>query len=150
MLNEHDRPNLSARLPRFQFTIRSMLILTAVVAVLCSVFFAMPDWAGEMVIVFLACLVPSILVIVLTDGNRNQRAFGIGALFPSGFSLLWVFGEFHDTYGLRFTVVLLWALAILDGYLCVLTRRWMEKRHRTDKRAMKAEGHDVPPSPTGT
>ncbi|MCX7429234.1 MAG: hypothetical protein NTW96_26855 [Planctomycetia bacterium] len=146
MPNECDQPNLRVRPPRFQFTIRSMLILTAVVAVFCSVFFAMPAWAGDVAITFLVFLIPSILVTLLIYGNRDQRTFSIGALFPSGLTLLVAFGicdlKIADFHGLlpfsinhdgKLSVVLFWGVGALNGYLCVLTRRWIEKGRETEK-----------------
>jgi hypothetical protein len=146
MPNEYDRPNLSARLPRFQFTIRSMLILTAIVAVLCSILFAMPDWAADLFLFFLAMFIPAILVTLLVYGTRNQRTFGVGALFPTGFLLLVAlnictvrvpdFDTFLPSsanYHGRLTVALFWMLGALNGYLCVLTRRWIEKHRETEE-----------------
>lgn len=144
--------NLPTRPARFQFTIRSMLVFTAIVAALCSILFAMPDWAADLFLFFLALFIPAILVTLLVYGNRNQRAFGVGALIPSGFLLLVALGictvrvPDFDTllpssanYHGRLTVVLFWMLGGLNGYLCVLTRRWIEKGRETEKGVTPAD-----------
>jgi hypothetical protein len=142
MPNESDPPNLPARPPRFQFTIRTMLIFTAVVAVLCSVLFTMPEWAAELIFFWLVCIVPAILVTLLIYGDRDQRTFGVGALFPSGFGFLAGLGitsvnlpnlpVWLSVNG-RLEIVLFWLFGALNGYLCVLTRRWIEKRREKEK-----------------
>jgi hypothetical protein len=67
---------------RFQFSLRSLFWLTAVVAVLCSVVFAMPNWAAVPLMALLILAFPGVLVVLLAHGGPNHRAFAIGAIFP--------------------------------------------------------------------
>jgi hypothetical protein len=123
-----------------------MLIVTACVAVICSVVFRTPDWIGHLALLFVILLIPAILATLLVYGNRGQRTFSIGALFPSGFMLLTALGfcdiqmvDFDDmlpisnVHNYRLSVVLFLLFGALNGYLCVLTRRWIEKGRETEK-----------------
>ena len=137
MSNDIRDLNVPARHARFQFTIRSMLIFTAIVAVVCSVLFAMPDWMRNLVLLFATFMIPGILVTLLVYGNRDQRTFSIGALFPSGFVMLAMFGisgipplVFFDD---RRAMATFWLVAALNGYLCIVTRRRIEKRRKAEE-----------------
>jgi len=71
------------RASRFQFSLRGLFWLTAGVAVLCSVAFAMPDWAAVPLMLLFTLALPGVSVVLLTHGGPDQRAFAIGAIFPA-------------------------------------------------------------------
>ena len=68
---------------RFQFSLRAPFWLTAGVAVLCSVVFAMPYWAAVPLMLLSTLALPGVSVVLLTHGGPNLRAFAIGAIFPA-------------------------------------------------------------------
>jgi hypothetical protein len=77
-------PQEPARRPsRFQFSLRALFWLTAGVAVLCSVVFAMPNWAAVPAMLLATLALPGVSVVLLTHGGPSQRAFAMGAIFPA-------------------------------------------------------------------
>ncbi len=81
-MEEQENQKTPGRAFRFQFSLRSLFWLTAVVAVLCSVVFAMPDWAAVPLMTLGILALPGVLVVLLAHGGPNHRAFAIGAIFP--------------------------------------------------------------------
>jgi len=80
---EQHQQKPARRASRFQFSLRGLLWLTVGVAVLCSVVFAMPDWAAVPLMLLSTLALPGVVVVLLTHGGPNQRAFAIGAIFPA-------------------------------------------------------------------
>jgi hypothetical protein len=71
---------------------------------------------------FVACVVPTPLVVCAIYGKGDVRAFSIGALIP------WVALialRFPETWGGFFELVWLVAMAGICGIVAVLTRRWV-------------------------
>jgi len=149
-LEIRDEPPRGPR--RFQFTIRSMLILTAGVALACSFVFAMPDWAAELESLCVFLLVPGPLVCLAIFGASKQKAFAIGTLVP--WALFWVVFLVHDLYALSLTInsrvmfLLGWSLCLVSGYLSLLTQRWIERTSDSTRpsRASEFPSCDPPPS----
>ncbi len=81
-MEEQENQKTPGRAFRFQFSLRSLFWLTGGVAVLCSVVFAMPNWAAVPVMVLLTLALPGVLVVLLAHGSPGHRAFAIGAIFP--------------------------------------------------------------------
>jgi len=79
---EQENQKTPRRTFRFQFSLRSLFWLTAGVAVLCSVVFAMPNWAAVPLMLLLTLAFPGVLVVLLAHGGPDHRAFAIGAIFP--------------------------------------------------------------------
>jgi len=121
----------------WQYSIQSLLILTAAVAVGCSVVFGLPDWAAGLLFLFLALTLPPVLLVVLRHGNPDQKAFALGALFPACamlFSLvtsarMWVpWNDLELESTVRFVLLLIWFGGGGGiGALCVFVRRWLER-----------------------
>jgi uncharacterized membrane protein len=72
---------------RFQFSLRSMLLMVSLAAVCCSGLFSGYGWLAGLTGLFIVVAAPVILVIALVYGRGNLRTFCIGALFPSGMAL---------------------------------------------------------------
>ena len=121
--------------PKFQFTIRSMLILTAVVAVICSMVFAMPGWSGKYLFGFISVTLPGVLISILFYGTPYQKTFAAGALVPSFISVLYSLDQgsyaWRDTEE-RLSGLLLWGTAAISGVTAILVRRWLESKKPTD------------------
>ena len=73
---------------RFQFSIASLLATMVIVAVLCCIVFSIPNhiYRGALLLV-MSMVLPAILATILLCGGKQQRAFSIGALFPTGVAL---------------------------------------------------------------
>ncbi|MBN2216262.1 MAG: hypothetical protein JW719_02685 [Pirellulales bacterium] len=134
-LEIHDQP--SPRRGRFQFSIRSMLILTAVVAVICSVLFAMPGWLAWIILGFTFLTIPGVFISILTYGTPYQKTFAIGAMSPFAFLCLTYHVAFYGLFanGLedsiaRLLVGLLILACAVSGFVTVLVRFWLEGRNR--------------------
>ena len=87
-----------------QFSLRALLVVTAVAAVLCALLTAgspVVRWFAGLAILF---LLPMLCTVMLVYGRGYQRTFAIGAIFPSG---LWFL-----TCGM---LVLLYTYAVLFG-----------------------------------
>jgi hypothetical protein len=72
----------------FQFTLRTLLSLTTVVAVVCSGLFAPAVWMVALTLLVLGMLGPMALTVALIYGRGYLRTFCIGALFPAAPILL--------------------------------------------------------------
>jgi hypothetical protein len=70
--------------PPFQFTLGSLLIVSTVFAVLCSLIFSGYAWVCLLTMTFLGVLAPMVLTVGLIYGRGKTRTFCIGALFPAG------------------------------------------------------------------
>lgn len=73
---------------RFQFGLGTMFLITAMVAVSCSLFFQMPNVVATPLLVLFMLVLPAVLTTVLVYGRGYQRAFCLGALFPAGTMLV--------------------------------------------------------------
>ena len=80
----------------WQFSIKTLLVLTASVAFLSMTLFVVRDDIGGPLMILFTVLYPALLVIITIYGKTPLRAFSIGALFPSGL-LLYVTG-WHFAY----------------------------------------------------
>ena len=127
-----------------QFRISTMLWLTLVVALACSLFFSIPAVAGLPLLLAFSMVLPAVLATIAIYGRGYQRTFCIGAMFPAGV-LLFTLGFLHILIldgpasgfirftddarwlGLRVIVGGSWGLSLLAGLICVGVRRLVEK-----------------------
>jgi hypothetical protein len=129
-----------------QFTIRTLLAVILAVAVLCCVFFTLPNWLSLIVLAVLSFAVfPAALVSGVIYGRAFGRAFSIGALTPlacfaismlgyATLGLLSVVGDLVDNVGnvdnsellvpIKISVGILWAAAATAGFASVAVR-WL-------------------------
>jgi hypothetical protein len=109
-------------IPRFQFSLAKLMIAMAVVAVLLFVVTKVGSFVEIVLFSFVACVVPTPLVICAIYGRGDVRAFAIGALNP------WVVSialRFPDPYGTFFEMIWLVVMGGICGVLAVITRRWI-------------------------
>lgn len=138
--------------PPFQFTLQTMLIVTTVLAVACSLLFAT---TGAVRIVSGVCLLiffPAVLTTVLVYGRGYQRTFCIGALFPAGAALMsfqYLFAYFSmiggrggdpEDFGLAVFIALSWAASVVVG-LVACGVRWMVESSRGRRPPPEAPQH---------
>ena len=63
-----------------QFSLKALLLVVAVVAVACTVLFALPPNAGRVVLLIGVVALPGPLVVAYLRGSRRTRSFALGAL----------------------------------------------------------------------
>jgi hypothetical protein len=71
-----------------RFSIRSLLILTAVVAFFCGLFFLLPDVPAALGIALVYLLTSTALISAITYARGYARAFAIGAVIPAAWTLI--------------------------------------------------------------
>ena len=160
----------------FQFTLRTMFLVTTVVAVVLGGL-SVPgkwEWVRVLTAFYLAVSIPIVLVVALIYGRGSVRTFAIGTLFPAG-ALLWVMLWSATFFGLagaswtdlglpddperrRLLLSLATAIAVclilLGGLIAVVVRR-MVKPRRIDWDPLKfvresAAGDETPTPGRGT
>ncbi|MBN1911453.1 MAG: hypothetical protein JW818_17050 [Pirellulales bacterium] len=125
----------------FQWSLWSMFVLTTVVAGCFSLILGTPDWLIGPLFWMTAIIIPPVLLTLMIWGNPDQRAFGLGAIFPSGYLLLSILGlaprhhelltqwfGWHlswDARSLSWSVV--WLIAAASGWICVVVRRRLHR-----------------------
>ena len=149
-MEEQEKQKTPGRAFRFQFSLRALFWLTAAVAVLCSVVFAMPNWAAVPLMLLLTLALPGVLVVLLAHGGPNHRAFAIGAIFPgcavflmgafifmSAFSGRMPGSVLDEDTGHAARILFLGGLlaTILCGLLCLAVDRAVRRGGRGKKRA---------------
>ncbi len=77
------REAVASRSP-LQFSMRSMFVATAVVAVLCSLGLATPPAFAAPVFMLLSLALPGLLGVLMVYGRGNWRTFAVAAMFPAG------------------------------------------------------------------
>ena len=143
----------------FQFTLRTMFLVTTVVAVVLAGLSAPErwEWVRFLTLFYLTVAIPLVLVTALIYGRGNVRTFAIGALFPAG-AILWIAAWWavvnltsppqpallslpDDAESRRLMLALGTAIAaaliLLSGIIAVVVRRMVEPR-RTDWDPLKA------------
>lgn len=137
---------------RPQFSLRSMLVLVAVVSVVLAVMFTLPDTPAGFVLLFTSFALPAGLTVVLIYRPGYLRTFCIGALFPAGTLLgglalvlvaividnglptpdeLAALADGIGSAGRAF-VGFVWVLSLLTGLLAVGLRRLLERPGRSE------------------
>lgn len=136
----------------FQFSLRSLLIVMTITAVLLSGLFAGPGWTVT-VTAYIVCIVwPMVVVVTLVYCRGWARTFCIGALFPVVpllamayfFTIAFAFEgydssdvEFEERVRLGLTFLLVCVSSILCGTLALGVRRMVEPsgRRKASRRA---------------
>jgi len=134
-----------------QFGLQAMLGMTAVVAVVCTLFFSMPPEIATPVMIVIMVTLPAVLTTVLVYGRGYQRTFCLGAIFPAGIMLLCTslmlmihsisayqnsvatWQEFSERIGPYYKpyVALTFGTALAVGAICVVVRWIVDRGERT-------------------
>jgi hypothetical protein len=80
---------------RVQFSLRSLFVLMAVVALLCGLLVAGSPAVRWCTGLALLLLLPLVWTVMLIYGRGYQRTFAIGAMFPGGIVLVYVSITFY-------------------------------------------------------
>ena len=124
-----------------RFSLASLLVVTAVVAVILGAMFVFPWWVSLPMLCLLTFAAPALLLTAAIQGRGDLRAFAVGAMVPTMIMAFWT-GLFYvqSTYDEDFTDIvearlLFWiaelaalAIGLLVGPLCIAVRRMLQKR----------------------
>ena len=141
--------------PRFQFSLRTLLVFTGLAAVVLALLSSVPTWIAGPALFLLAAVLPAALTTLVIYGDGDLRAFSLGALFPAGIQFVTVYvyvfyytldlpkrtvyqswsfdlylGKLPEAEGLRHAAILTWTLSVLLGLVAVGIRRLVKKPHR--------------------
>lgn len=113
-------------MPRFQYSLGRLLIGITVVAVVLFLATKVGAFIGIILYSFVACVVPTVLVMCVIYGRRDFRAFAIGAFVPWIVALIlripWSPDSFWDGF---WEIVWLLVMGNVCGFVAVATRRWI-------------------------
>lgn len=167
------RPDAQPAARPFQFSLRTMFIVTTVVAVLCSGLFAAPGWARILTLLCWAIALPAVMTAITIYGRGYLRTFGIGGLLAMGPLLFWnliagyyilaVFGSASDWSSLTdldkddeyrylpgIFVACYTALSILLGLVVVGVRWMIESSQRPHPPQTSCDPWQVSPDPAAS
>jgi hypothetical protein len=108
-------------MPRFQFSMRWMLVTITVICILLFLWVSFGSFVGAIYSSVVWCVIPTPLVIVAIYGRGDMQCFAIGAVIP------WVILLASDTpfYGPYSILIWLPIMMALCGFVAVATRRWI-------------------------
>jgi hypothetical protein len=117
-----------------RFRLKTLFVLTFVVAVACMVFFTLPDWLSLAVLATVAMITPGALIAGIIYGRGAKRAFAIGCLASGGWAL-WITPiliyaalaggsiSFDDPSTAKLAFALYYGALVLAGFAAVGVRR---------------------------
>ncbi|HEY4308899.1 MAG TPA: hypothetical protein VGN12_05555 [Pirellulales bacterium] len=112
--------------PRFQFSLRGMLIAVAVLTVLLGLLAVAGGLLAWLLAIFVVWILPTPLLIAAIYSRGDMRAFSIGALVP--WVSRWANPPIYDSL-MSVVNSTLWVLVMagICGAVAVASRRWMER-----------------------
>ncbi len=148
-----DSPTAEPHGGSFRFSLLALLLLTAMVAVSCSLLFASQGWVRVFSIIIFVFAFPTVWVATLIYGRGYLRTFAIGALCSGGtvavFSgLLLIYVSFamissysaswselaeqfaEVTFGPAVSVACFFGINVITGRIAVATRWMIESSRR--------------------
>ena len=123
-----------------QFSLKTLLIVVTLVAVLCGIAFALPHLVGAIVLGLSLLFAPALLVSGAVYIRGNWQAFCVGGATISIFSMpvMYLNYSFHPIYSgsseddafieMKVTMAVLWGLICFSGLLGIGMRyisRWI-------------------------
>ena len=130
MLDGPNQPPQPKGLPRFQFSLRWLLIGVTVVALFLGLTSLLGEGLFELIFVAaIFCILPTPLVVVTIFGHGELRTFAIGGLVP--WLWFWVNGEPFSQLSIIETLIIgtwLPATGAVCGVIAMTTHRWLVER----------------------
>jgi hypothetical protein len=134
----------------FQFTLRTMFIITTVAAVGCAAAFWPTEGVRAIAVLYLIVVTPMAITVALIYGRGYVRTFCIGALFPAVATILFFIyffiGELigaGDDQAARYKIATFMGaylmLVSISGVLAMGIRWMVESPERERKRERKRE-----------
>ncbi|HVX60728.1 MAG TPA: hypothetical protein VHC19_09000 [Pirellulales bacterium] len=125
-----------------RFRLKTLFLVTFLVALVCAVLFALPDWLSLLLLATLAMLTPGAVVSAIIYGRKAVRAFAIGCLAAGGWSLWIITPMFFyivlaDSAGevvgqalfVKIAFVGFYAVLGVSGLVCIGVRRLCYQGH---------------------
>jgi hypothetical protein len=124
-----------------RYRLKSLFVLTFVVAVACMVLFTLPDWLSLAVLATVAMATPGALIAGIIYGRGAKRAFAIGCLASGGWALwitpilvfMVIAGETTFVEGaseIKWAFVLYYAALAFAGIVAIGVRRLCYQGHK--------------------
>lgn len=117
-----------------QFSIRALLIATAVIAGLCCIFLTLPAWVGRVFLLITMLLSMPTILAALIYGRGLTRAFAVGATPPLAIIFLWFSGipdgvpffewTWIDEFEFKIFFVVLTFVVVGSGFVAQAVRWW--------------------------
>src|SRR5688572_16510865 len=83
-----------------RFSLLALLMATGAIAIVCGIFFALPDFVSVLVLFALAfSLFPSMAVSGIVYGQNHSRAFAVGCAASMAASLIPIYIMLGDFFG---------------------------------------------------
>jgi hypothetical protein len=131
---------------RFQFSIRHILVATAVVASAVGACATRQDFVAAVALNLVAALLCSLAIVAVVMTTGKVRTFWIGAAIPAFAGVVYaalVFGSKPIGFGLDYVLVSsgptlrgglppVWGLALVNGLLCVVLHGVIWPRRQSD------------------
>ncbi len=130
------RPNRSSS----QFSVRALLIATAIVAMLCFIFFTLPAWVGGLLLFITILLSLPATLAALVYGTGRTRAFAVGASAPTCIIFITLTGLLarggpllnlnfqSDDLGLTILCTIVISFVVASGFVAQIVRAWCLQR----------------------
>ncbi|MGH7193626.1 MAG: hypothetical protein ACREJM_08855 [Candidatus Saccharimonadales bacterium] len=111
---------------KMQFSLRTIFVVTAVVAVVFAEAVAFPGWLADLIGLSVTLLLPSAFVAQIVYAFGAGRAFGVGALtaWIAVAALIHFLGGLQGVNGVGINFSIAWCLILAGGGVSVLVR-WL-------------------------
>lgn len=110
-------------MPRFQFSMRWLMIAVTLSCVLLFLAVTISDFVPVTVTFAFCCVVPTPIVIIAIYGRGDHQAFAIGALVP--WATIIFFRAPAGTFSYFTALFWLVPMCAICGVLAAATRRWL-------------------------
>jgi hypothetical protein len=147
----------------FQFSLRTMFVVTVVVALLCSGVFSPWEWLQSLTQFYLAVGIPMSTVVALIYSRGYARTFWIGAVFPASVFLLATLSDNEPfkvlknitpdlggsddpdltRFVLGLSILIALAIVMLTGLTAVCVRWMVESPQRASARQAAADAAQI-------
>jgi hypothetical protein len=112
--------------PRFQYSLRGLLIAVAVVAVLLGMLYVAGGLLAWLLAIFVVWILPTPLLIAAIYSRGDVRAFSVGALVP--WVSRWANPPIYDSLtSVVYSAFWVLVMAGICGAVAVASRRWIER-----------------------
>jgi hypothetical protein len=109
-------------MPRFQFSVRLLMITIAVVCVALFAWMTIGNLVDVLFATVMWCIIPTPLVVFAIFARGDLQAFAIGGLIP------WLVSIGFDTPFVSSYLTMAWLLLVgaLCGIMAATVRRWIQ------------------------
>ena len=129
-----------------QFSIRAILIVTAIIAVLCCILFTLPIWLSAIFLIVASLLAMPAALCALIYGRGRVQAFATGTMPPLLIICMWFTGAagfplFNigpgDSLEFKILFSIVMFVVVASGFVGQAVRWWCVKGKGLNKRSNK-------------